>query len=489
GQNQLVAYYVAEREVSAGKLRSLLGEELPNYMVPSYFIQLEQMPLTPNGKIDRKALPAPEGSLQSGADYVAPRTALEQTLASIWQGVLGAKSVGILDNFFDLGGDSIKAIQVSSRLLQAGYKLDMKDLFQYPSISLLSGHVHNVSRTADQGEVSGNVKLTPIQQWFFELSSAEPHYFNQSVMLHKAEGFDLDALHHTVTKVTEHHDALRMVFRQTEQGYKAWNRGVKEGELYHLDVVDLMDVQNMAEVAAAIEMKANAIQSSIRLDEGPLVKLGLFRCMDGDHLLIAIHHLVVDGISWRIVFEDFATGYEQAVRGEAIRLPYKTDSFSAWAERLSQYANSPAVDNEREYWQRLAHIEVASLPKDHERAAGQPLLVRDSETVTVAWSEQETRLLLQESHRAYNTEVNDLLLTALGSALYNWSGQKRVLVHLEGHGREAIVSDIDITRTVGWFTSQYPVLLDVDGTSEVGQRIKQVKEDLRHVPRKGIGYG
>ncbi|MEE4565971.1 non-ribosomal peptide synthetase, partial [Paenibacillus polymyxa] len=152
GQNQLVAYYVAERDVSASELRGLLGEDLPNYMVPSYFIQLEQMPLTPNGKIDRKALPTPEGSLQSGADYVEPRTALEQTLVSIWQSVLGAKRIGILDNFFDLGGDSIKAIQVSSRLLQAGYKLDMKDLFQYPSISLLSGHVQKVSRTADQGE-------------------------------------------------------------------------------------------------------------------------------------------------------------------------------------------------------------------------------------------------------------------------------------------------------------------------------------------------
>ncbi|WP_254207985.1 non-ribosomal peptide synthase/polyketide synthase, partial [Paenibacillus sp. AK121] len=489
GQNQLVAYYVAERDVSAGELRSFLGEELPNYMVPSYFIQLEQMPLTPNGKIDRKALPTPEGSLQSGADYVEPRTALEQTLASIWQSVLGTKNIGILDNFFDLGGDSIKAIQVSSRLLQAGYKLDMKDLFQYPSISLLSGHVHPVSRTADQGEVSGSVKLTPIQQWFFGLSSAEPHYFNQSVMLHRAEGFDIGALHRTVTQVTEHHDALRMVFRQTEQGYEAWNRGVNEGELYHLDVVDLTGVEDTADVMMAIEMKANAIQSSICLDEGPLVKLGLFRCMDGDHLLIAIHHLVIDGISWRIVFEDFATGYEQAVRGEAIRLPYKTDSFSAWAERLSQYANSPAIDNEREYWQRLAHMAVASLPKDQDKAAGQPFWVRDSETVTVAWNEQETRLLLQESHRAYNTEVNDLLLTALGSALYNWSGQKRVLVNLEGHGREAIVPDVDITRTVGWFTSQYPLLLDVDGKAEIGQRIKRVKEDLRHVPHKGIGYG
>ncbi|MGG4187178.1 amino acid adenylation domain-containing protein, partial [Paenibacillus peoriae] len=489
GQNQLVAYYVAEREVSAGELRGLLGEELPNYMVPSYFIQLEQMPLTPNGKIDRKALPAAEGSLQSGVDYVEPRTALEQTLVSIWQAVLGAKRVGILDNFFDLGGDSIKAIQVSSRLLQAGYKLEMKDLFQYPSISLLSGHVHKVSRTADQRAISGAVKLTPIQQWFFGQSSVEPHYFNQSVMLHRAEGFDVDALHQAVTKVAGHHDALRMVFRQTEQGYEAWNRDLNEGQLYSLDVVDLTDVEEAADVVKAIEAKANAIQSSIRLDEGPLVKLGFFHCMDGDHLLIAIHHLVVDGISWRIVFEDFASGYEQAVRGETIRLPYKTDSFSAWAERLSQYANSPAIENERGYWQRLAQTEVASLPKDHERAEGPHYPLRDSETVTVAWSEQETRLLLQEAHRAYNTEVNDLLLTALGTALYSWSGQERVLVNLEGHGREAIVPDIDITRTVGWFTSQYPVLLDVDGKAEIDQRIKRVKEDLRHVPHKGIGYG
>ncbi|KAF6612977.1 condensation domain-containing protein, partial [Paenibacillus sp. EKM101P] len=148
-------------------------------------------------------------------------------------------------------------------------------------------------------------------------ASAEPHYFNQSVMLHRAEGFDAAALRQTMTKLTEHHDALRMVFRQTEQGYEAWNRGLNEGELYHLDVVDLTDMPTLAEVAATIETKANAIQSSIHLDEGPLVKLGLFRCTDGDHLLIAIHHLAVDGISWRIVFEDFATGYEQAVRGEA----------------------------------------------------------------------------------------------------------------------------------------------------------------------------
>ncbi|MGG1619718.1 condensation domain-containing protein, partial [Paenibacillus sp. NRS-1781] len=489
GQNQLVAYYVAEREVSASELRSLLGEGLPNYMVPSFFVQLEHMPLTPNGKIDRKVLSVPEDSLQSGADYIEPRTALEQTLVSVWQAVLGTKRVGILENFFDLGGDSIKAIQVSSRLLQAGYKLEMKDLFQYPSVSLLSGHVHKASRTADQQTVSGAVTLTPIQQWFFGQQSEEPHYFNQSVMLYRSQGFDGAALRQTVAKIAEHHDALRTVFRQTEQGYEAWNRGLNEGELYSLDIVDLTNVADPEDVATAMEAKANAIQSSIRLDEGPLLKLGLFHCADGDHLLMAVHHLVVDGISWRIVFEDFAAGYGQVVRGDEIRLPLKTDSFLNWAERLSEYANSPAFESEREYWMNFAQTESVPLPKDHEITEGEHSLIRDSEMVTAVWSEQETRLLLQEAHRAYNTEVNDLLLTALGTALYNWSGQERVLVNLEGHGRESILSDIDITRTVGWFTSQYPVLLDVGSNVDIGQRIKRVKEDLRHVPYKGIGYG
>ncbi|WP_025680083.1 condensation domain-containing protein, partial [Paenibacillus massiliensis] len=444
---------------------------------------------TPNGKIDRKALPAPDGSLHSGAEYAEPRTSLEQTLVSIWQAVLGAKRIGIMDNFFDLGGDSIKAIQLASRLLQAGYKLEMKDLFQYPTISLLSGHVHQATRTADQRTVTGTLSLTPIQHWFFAQDSAEPHYFNQSVMLHRAEGFQVAALQQAVAKVVGHHDALRIVFRHTEHGYVAYNRGLKEGELYSLDIVDLTDMSEQAIVARVIEDRANAIQGSMDIENGPLMRLGLFRCADGDHLLVAIHHLVVDGISWRIVLEDIAEGYEQAVRGEAVRLPAKTDSFALWAERLSQYASSEAMAHESNYWQHLAEQASGSVHSNEERAveAGYPL--RDSKTVTVAWSEQDTRQLLQDAHRAYNTEVNDLLLTALGTALHRWSGQQRVLVNLEGHGREAIVPELDITRTVGWFTSQYPVLLEVDGQAEAGQRIKQVKENLRQVPQKGIGYG
>ncbi|MGN8231420.1 condensation domain-containing protein, partial [Paenibacillus polymyxa] len=485
GQKQMVAYYVAGQEMGASELRSELGQELPSYMVPSYFVQLEQMPLSPNGKIDRKALPAPEGSLQSGTDYAEPRTAQERALVAVWQSVLGLQTVGISDNFFDLGGDSIKAIQIASRAFQVGYKLDMKDLFQYPTVEALAPHMYEVSRMADQGEVSGKTALLPIQHWFFAQERERPQHFNQAVMLYRAKGFDETAVCRTMDHIVKHHDALRTVFRQASSGYEAWTRGVDEGALYTLETADYREQASYAE---ALEAKANEIQSSIHLSEGPLVKLGLFRTAEGDHLLIAIHHLVVDGVSWRILFEDFSTGYEQAIKGEPVRLPYKTDSFQTWARELSSYANRPEAASDEAYWQQLeqAKAKAAPLPKDF---AYEGSLNADSEVLTVEWTEAETEQLLKQAHRAYNTEVNDLLLTALGLAMHNWTGAGQVLVNLEGHGREAILPEVDITRTVGWFTSLYPVLLEMGKGMTLAQHIKETKEGLRRIPHKGLTYG
>ncbi|MEW9701791.1 amino acid adenylation domain-containing protein, partial [Paenibacillus sp. SI8] len=484
GQKQLAAYFVAAQSVTSGELRAILGQEMPAYMIPSYFVQLEQMPLTPNGKIDRRALPAPQDSAQTGTEYAAPRTPVEQVLATIWQKVLGAAKVGIYTNFFELGGDSIKSIQVSSRLYQEGYKLETKDFFQHPTIAELSGLVQSVSRTADQGEVVGAVGLTPVQLWFFEHNESDRHHFNQALMLYRELGFNEDILREVATKIAKHHDALRAVFHKSESGsYEARNRGVNDGELFSLDVFDL---RGEAECSAAIEAKANELQSSINLSEGPLIKLGLFHCADGDHLLIVIHHLVVDGVSWRILIEDLAAGYEQFEKGEEIRLPQKSDSFQTWAEQLATYANSPALEKDRAYWQRVIQSDVAPLPKDF---AHNESLVSESEIVTVQWTELETEQLLKHAHRAYHTDVNDLLLTALGTALHEWTGMERIAVNMEGHGREDILTDVDITRTVGWFTSQYPVVLEIGLDQEMSHRIKSVKEELRGIPQKGIGYG
>ncbi|MGG1640083.1 amino acid adenylation domain-containing protein [Paenibacillus sp. NRS-1782] len=491
GQKQLCAYFVTDSELSASDLRNVLSQDLPSYMVPSYFVKLSRLPLTLNGKVDRRALPAPEQNVDTGMDYVAPETDVQQALATAWGAILGIQRVGIQDNFFHLGGDSIKAIQVSSRLFQAGYKLEMKDLFKYPTIAGLSKFIQPVNRIAEQGEVIGSVLLTPIQRWFFEQSTAEPHYFNQSVMLYRQEGYDELALRQALNQITSHHDALRMVFRSSENGYTAWNRRIEEGEPYQLEIFDYRDSDvNEGDLAKMVETNCNEIQSGISLSEGPLMRLGLFRCPDGDHLLVAIHHLVVDGVSWRILFEDLATAYDQASKGEpVIQLPHKTDSFQTWAQQLYAYANSPAMERERSYWEELAQAELAPLPQDYGHHEHKNPLIGDGESVTAVWTSAETEQLLKQANRAYHTEVNDLLLTAVGMALQAWSGYERFLIHLEGHGREAILPEVDITRTIGWFTSQYPVLLNMPEGIALSQRIKHVKEGLRGIPKKGIGYG
>ncbi|WGU93924.1 non-ribosomal peptide synthase/polyketide synthase [Paenibacillus dendritiformis] len=484
GQKYLCGYVVADSSFDLEGLVARLDAALPSHMVPSRIMRLDQMPLTPNGKIDRKALPVPEGSIRAEAAYTAPRTPAEQALASVWQSVLGVDQVGTMDNFFALGGDSIKALQVSSRLLQTGYKLVMKDLFHYPTISTLSLQLQTAEGTASQAEVTGEVILTPIQRWFFEQNPADVHHSNQAFMQFSKQGFDEEALRQAVRQLVVHHDALRTVYRQTENGYMAWNRGAGENEaLFDLEVVDCKGVGDVKE---AVEAKANDIQASIDLENGPLVKLGLFRCDDGDHLLIAIHHLVVDGVSWRILLEDFAGGYEKALQGQPIRLPLKTDSFQTWAKQLADYANGPAMESEREYWQHIEQLTYEPLPKDFEQGRSK---LKDSGLVTVRWTAEETEQLVKQAHRAYHTEMNDLLLAALGLAVQAWSGRERVLVNLEGHGREDVLPDVDITRTVGWFTSQFPVVLEPGHAQALGHQVKQVKESLRRIPNKGIGYG
>ncbi|MBD5797972.1 hypothetical protein BHU24_24510 [Bacillus pseudomycoides] len=483
GLKQLCAYFVGDKSLIVSQLREELSQELPTYMIPSYFVQLDKMPLTSNGKTNRKALPSPEGRMQTGMEYVAPQTKIEKILVSIWENVLGIENIGLLDDFFDLGGDSIKSIQVSSRLFQVGYKVGMKELFKFPTISQLSLYVQPISSNVEQGEITGKIMLTPIQHWFFEQKMVDTHHFNQAFMLVQEQGFDESVLYKVMEKLVEHHDVLRTVFCQNKHGYEAWNRGIVEGKLYSLEVIDLREEVNLAQ---KIEAKADQIQRSINLNEGPLMRLGLFRCAEGDQLLIVIHHLVIDTVSWRILFEDIKTSYDQVVNGQEIKFPQKTDSFKLWAEKLAIYANSQEMGKEREYWKRIEQQETEVLPKDSD---AKHMLIKDSENIIIQWTEQETEQLLKQTHRAYNTEINDLLLTVLGKAVHSWTGMEKIIVNLEGHGREQIIPEIDITRTVGWFTSQYPVVLHIETGKGLSTHIKTIKEELHQIPNKGIGYG
>ncbi|MBR8663062.1 lichenysin non-ribosomal peptide synthetase LicA [Bacillus paralicheniformis] len=483
GNKALCGYVVANEQLDTESLARKLAQTLPDYMVPSFWVQLKELPVTANGKVDRRALPQPDVEAQT-AEYKAPLTETEQLLADIWQEVLGIDRIGITDNFFALGGDSIKGIQMASRLQQHGWKLEMKDLFQHPTIGELSAYVQAADdQPIDQNPVEGEVTLTPIQRWFFERRFTNEHHWNQSVMLHALTGFDPETAGKALSKLIEHHDALRMVYQRNGDGIVQYNRGLEETAV-RPEVIRFNE--SGAELEAAVLKASNRIQSSIDLTEGPLLKAAIFKTDQGDHLLIVIHHLVVDGISWRILLEDFAAGYAQAEKGEPIILQDKTHSFAEYAARLEEYAGSKAFAKEIGYWQEIEQAETAALPKDDE---ADDKRMRHTKTAEFSLSKEETEQLMTKVHEAYNTEMNDILLTALGLALKEWTGQEDFIICLEGHGREDIIDGLNISRTVGWFTSQFPALIQMRHSGDIGYQIKQIKEELRHIPNKGIGYG
>ncbi|WP_176560096.1 non-ribosomal peptide synthase/polyketide synthase [Brevibacillus dissolubilis] len=488
GQTELCAYLVASRNLPVAELRSHIGQHLPSYMIPAFFVQLDQMPLTVNGKIDKKALPKPDAAaMASGAEYTAPRNEIEAMLADCWQTVLGVARISIYDNFFEVGGDSIKAIQISARLNKQGCKMVISDLFKNPTIAELSKYIKTVTQTHDQGTVEGDVLLTPIQRWFFEEHQTDLHHFNQANMLYRQEGFDPDVLRQVFARLVEHHDALRMSFTMDADSLRQVNKGISDTNEHalQLEVIDLTQVADETILAERIEQEASRIQASIDLN-GPLVKLGLFQTGAGDHLLIAIHHLVIDGVSWRILLEDFTSAYTQASQGEAITFPEKTTSFQEWAKQLDAYATSKALLQEKGYWNQVGQAQVRPLPTDHVISDNR---MQEATTLTIELSREHTGQLLKDAHRAYRTEVNDILLTALGKTVTDWTGDDQVLLLLEGHGREDIIEDADITRTISWFTSSYPVVLDLSKATDTAYRVKYVKETLRQIPNKGIGYG
>jgi len=482
----LCAYLVSDAEIDAAELRSRLLDQLPGYMIPAHFIQIEKMPLSTNGKIDRKALPEP-GTLETRETretYAAPENNIEETLVEIWQKVIGVEHIGITDNFFEIGGDSIKAIQVSARLKKYNLDLKINDLFSSPTIQELASCVKETRRTIFQGIVKGELELTPIQRWFFENNFVHSHHFNMAVMLYREKGFREAYVEKVFAKIMEHHDALRMVYITEGDRMVQMNRGM-EGKLFDLEI---FNIENKCNIETEIENEANRLQAGINLENGPLVKIGLFKTTGGDHLLIIVHHLVIDGISWRILLEDFETGYRQLEQGETLRFQEKTDSFQYWSCKLKEYAESKALLRELPYWRAIEETKIEPLPVDYEIGRNENKS-SDSEAVHLVLDEEETRKLLKEVNRAYHTNINDILLTALGLALREWWGIKKSIVNLEGHGREIVIEDMDIGRTVGWFSSEFPVILDMSINGDLSYAIKFTKETLRRIPNNGIGYG
>ncbi|PHM51183.1 pyoverdine synthetase I [Xenorhabdus hominickii] len=471
GQKALAAYLVTDDTLPAQNLPdemliAHLSARLPDYMVPASFTRLDAIPLTLNGKLDRQALPVPGRGKRAG--YVAPRNALEAQLCALWQDVLGLAQVGIDDNFFRIGGDSIVSIRLVSRLRQAGFALQVKAIFDAPTVARLARWLTQTAASAgiiaEQGALSGEFALLPIQQGFFERDLPKPHHWNQAFMVQLPGDIPSAAIAQALVTLAARHDMLRARFIRTGRGYH---------QHYQADIPAWGPVLQACDVSAleapALHRQLTQWQSGLDYDAGPLWQVAhLTGYADGRaRLFFAFHHLIIDAVSWRIIAEDMRL----LLQGAA--LPAKTSSYRQWVSAVHHYARHH--QQEVPYWQRVMADKAPSPPRE---AAGQHRL---------ALSAALTETLLREANAGYHTEINDLLLSALTLALPACFSRPVNHIILEGHGRESIDSTLDVSETVGWFTTVYPVRLEMQ--QGVAATIIHTKEMLRAVPHKGMGYG
>lgn len=472
----------------APELRAFLKDRLPGYMVPSTFTMLKFLPRLPNGKVNRRLLLAAEDTAV-GPDEVfeAPRGPIEEKLAELWAETLGIERVGIRDNFFELGGDSIVSIQLVARARREGIGITVNQVFQHQTIAELAGvaEVAHAAMAAGRGPAAGDVPLTPGQCWFFEQDFAEPDRATEAILLEAGPALDAAIVSKAVHHIAGRHDALRLRFRRTETGWRQGHASADEPPCF--ERVDLSAVPE-SERERALEAEAAAIQARLDLSRGPIFRVALVDLGPGtpQRLVFVIHHLAGDGVSWRILIDDFWTVYAQLTRGETARLPAPTTSFQSWAQRMAHHATSAALHRELDYWLQSSGGRTSSLPTDDPAGKNTAESVR---TVRVSLGAEETSALLEQVPRAYQTQVDEVVLTAVVRAFERWSGESSLSMDLEGHGREEVLEGVDLSRTVGRCTSPFPVRLDLAGITEPGEALKSIKEQLRRVPNHGIGYG
>src|SRR5580698_2747416 len=470
---------------SVGDLRAHLAATLPDYMVPATFTILDVLPLSPSGKLDRRALPRPDAP-DSAAGYVAPRTPAELAIAGVWAEVLGAGEVGVHDNFFELGGDSILSIQIVSRSRQAGYRFTARDLFLHQTIAELALCVTPaaVTRPAAHRPVTGPAPLTPIQQSFLAgyATGEQLPGFTMSMLLQAPQDLDEAALSAAIDAVVTHHDALRLRF--TRRDGRWWQEPVT-GPGGLLRRHDLAAVDATAR-PAAVEAAAARARAGLDPGSGRVIAAVLFTRGSGEPplLFLTIHHLVTDIVSWQILLADLDKAYHDIRSGCPARLEPAGTPFTRWAHELAGQVRGGAFDQDLAYWTGVARSAPAQLPADRPAAAA----TGPVGTVSVRLSPEQTDALLHQVPAVYRTQINDVLLTALARALTGWAGRDSTLIALEGHGREDVIADADLYRTIGWFTAEFPVAIQLPPGLDWGQALKSVKEQLRAIPRRGLSY-
>ncbi|MEO0515671.1 MAG: amino acid adenylation domain-containing protein [Cyanobacteria bacterium P01_A01_bin.116] len=459
------------------KLTQHLRQALPSYMVPSHIVPLESLPLTINGKIDRKALPAP--LVKTKAGHVQPRDRKERILLAIWQQILANDALGVHDNFFDLGGDSISGMQIVSKAHEKGLHLTPAQLFQHQTIAEQAAiATEKSSIDVSATPALGKVPLSPIQQNFFEQNLSNPHHYNQAVMLTVTSDSQADVIQSALTAIARHHDSLRLRFEKGvfEKEAERWQQQYADSDTVS---VELADIDLTGQNARSLNAVITEVQTSLNLTKGPLFKGALLTLASGKHLLLVAHHLLIDGVSWRILLTDLLTAHQQITDRQPVTLPAKTTAFGNWTRHLNEQIRENTFEPERSYWLEACR-ETSPLPVEHPSGLN---TVADTQEIVVALSTQETTAL-----KGLNWPVNVLLLGAIAQTLKQWSQCNSFVVDMEGHGRHTWDESFDLSRTVGWFTALYPLRLSLP-SGGFDELLTEVKNQLAQVPNGGVGYG
>ena len=478
GEKSLYAYIVEKEKVEIKDLRMYLQRKLPEYMIPAKFIKVNAIPLTPNGKVDKEYLREHYDYIASTEEYVAATTDDESVMAQVWSDVLGIKEVGIKDNYFALGGDSIKAIQIISKLRDKGININVKDILVYQTIEdiILNVDIREETKEYEQSIIDGEVPLTPIQRWFLNNLKYKNHY-NQSVCLKVKESIDIDILEKAMKTLITNHDGLRLNYNK-ESNQMYYNNNHLSNK-FKIETIDLSSQGN--NVLKDIKKIGENLKSSIDIESGVLIKLEYIKLEEEELLLITAHHLIIDGVSWRILLEDMVNAYYAFKNGKSVNLPMKTASLLDWSTCIEEYSRNDKIYVEEKYWQSIEGQKFVLPVEFHGN-----IIEKDRVKILGCIPHKETEQLLKECNRAFNTEINDLLLTALYVTINQWISNKSIKVQLESHGRN--LDGIDLSRTIGWFTSLYPVILK-SNSDALENNIKDIKETLRKTPNNGIGYG
>jgi amino acid adenylation domain-containing protein/non-ribosomal peptide synthase protein (TIGR01720 family) len=484
----LVAYIVPDGEFDKAAIVAYLQRKLPEYMLPSRWITVESFKLTSSGKIDRKALPNPDEKVEQSSEYEAPQSELEQKLVEVWQDLLEVDQLGVQDNFFEMGGDSILTIQVVSRMRKSGYHLEVTDIFNHQTIVALSAFMTTQSAGVSKGEqgvLRGPGGLLPIQQWYFDKENDQVSHYNQSVLLLIEKSVTEIELKQVVQQLLIQHDALRFIYHKTDGTWQQEYQSETEIPVFTEDFRS----QQADLLGLLISKGADKYQRRLDIEKGILLQVVLIQTPDSEaknRLLIVVHHLVIDGVSWRILLEDLKNLLIGAINKQKVELGNKSSSYRQWHEALIKYGQSSSLMAQLPYWKKVVKS-FKPLRVDYEYAAA--VKAKETATVSVKLNQVHTKNLVQEVPRVYHTEINDMLLCALVKTICHWNNKDTIVIGMEGHGREHISNDIDLTKTVGWFTTLYPLLLQTNDTGALADLIKTVKEQLRVVPEKGLGYG